>query len=75
MAWNDAPSEAQIGALLNLIRWETNNEEVPRIVEYLRKYATKSSISSELGRLRLLKIGRRLNRENAFEGELWENFK
>lgn len=74
MAWTDEPSEAQINALLNLVRWEISREELPRIVDYLRNNATRKELSNELGRLRRLKIDRKLNRDNAFESEIWDKY-
>lgn len=74
MAWTDEPSDAQIGALLHLIRWEVSNDETPGIVEYLRAKCTRKDVSTELGRLRDLTISRKLNRDSAFEGALWEQY-
>ena len=74
MAWNDKPSDAQIGALLNLIRWEITNQDVPRIVAYLESHATRRTISEELGRLRELKINRKMNRDSAFDSLFWGKF-
>lgn len=74
MAWTDEPSDTQINALLNLIRWEISREEMLKITDYLTMNATRKELSTELGRLRRLKIGRKLNRDNAFESELWDNY-
>lgn len=74
MAWTDEPSDKQINALLNLIRWEIHLDEMKGIEEYLKKNATRREISEELGRLRDLKMNRKLNRDNAFESEIWKNY-
>ena len=74
MAWTDEPSDAQINALLNLIRWEIHRDEIKGIEEYLKTNATRREVSEELGRLRDLKINRKLNRDNAFESEIWQNY-
>lgn len=74
MAWTDEPSDKQIGALLNLARWQINRDEVKDIVDYLKTNATKRDLSAELGRIRDLKIERKLNRDRLFEGKLWTNF-
>lgn len=74
MAWTDEPSEKQINALLNLIRWEIHRDEIKGIEKYLKTNATRRDVSEELGRLRDLKMNRKLNRDNAFESELWKNY-
>lgn len=74
MAWTDEPSDKQINALLNLIRWEIHLDEMKGIEEYLKANATRREVSEELGRLRDLKMNRKLNRDNAFESEIWKNY-
>ena len=74
MVWTDEPSDKQINALLNLIRWEIHLGEIKAIEEYLKTNATRRQVSDELGRLRDLKMNRKLNRDNAFESELWKNY-
>ena len=74
MAWTDEPSDAQINALFNLIRWEIHRDEMKGIEEYLKANATRREVSEELGRLRDLKMNRKLNRDNAFGSELWQNY-
>lgn len=74
MAWTDEPSDKQINALLNLLRWEVYRDEIKGIEEYLKTNATRREVSDELGRLRDLKMNRKLNRDNAFESELWKNY-
>ena len=74
MAWTDEPSDAQINALLNLIRWEIHRDEMKGIEEYLKANATRREVSEELGRLRDLKMNRKLNRDNAFGSKIWQNY-
>ena len=74
MAWVDEPSGKQINALLNLIRYEIHLDEMKGIEEYLKTNATRRDVSEELGRLRDLKMNRKLNRDNAFDSELWKNY-
>lgn len=74
MAWTDEPSDKQINALLNLIRWEIHLDEIKGIEEYLKTNATRREVSEELGRLRDLKMNRKLNRDNAFGSEIWKNY-
>lgn len=74
MAWTDEPSDKQINALLNLIRWEIHLDEIKGIEEYLKTNATRRQVSDELGRLRDLKMNRKLNRDNAFVSEIWKNY-
>ena len=74
MAWTDKPSEKQINALLNLIRWEINRNEIKDIEEYLKNNTTRREVSDELGRLRDMIVNRRLTRDTAFAGKLWANY-
>ena len=74
MAWSDEPSDAQINALLNMIRWEISNEEIPRINAYLKERATRREVSDELGRLRELKMSRKMNPDTAFASEIWADY-
>lgn len=74
MAWTDKPTDAQIRALLNMMRWVVSDREVAGIVTYLEKNATRRQVSEELGRLRDLKIERKLTRESCFSSEIWNGF-
>lgn len=74
MAWTDKPTDAQIRALLNMMRWVVADREVAGIVTYLENNATRRQVSDELGRLRDLKIDRKLTRESCFSSDLWKGF-
>lgn len=74
MAWTDEPSDSQIGAVLHMMRWEIREDEKAGIVAYLKSQCTRKDVSTELGRLRELMLTRKLNRDTAFEGELWNNY-
>lgn len=74
MAWSDEPTDAQINAALNLMRWEISNDEIPKIEAYLKEHATRRELSNELGRLRDLKIDRKMSRDTAFGSEIWANY-
>lgn len=74
MAWSDEPTDNQINAVLNMIRWEISNEEIPRINAYLKEHTTRRELSKEFGRLRDLKISRKMNRDRAFDSEIWKNY-
>ena len=75
MAWSDQPTEKQVGALLNMIRWQISNQEVPSIINHLMEKTTRQELSNELGRLRELKISRKLNKDNAFESDIWAGYR
>ena len=74
MAWTDKPTDNQINALLNLIRWEITREDMPKINAYLVNNTTRKEVSEELGRLRMLKMSRKMNRDTAFAGAIWNNY-
>lgn len=74
MAWSDEPTDNQINALFNLVRWEISREEMPKMEAYLKEHATRRELSNELGRLRDLKIERKMNRDVAFAGDIWSEY-
>ena len=74
MAWSDEPTDNQINALFNLVRWEISREEMPKMEAYLKEHATRRELSNELGRLRDLKIERKMNRDVAFAGDIWSGY-
>lgn len=74
MAWTDKPTDSQINALLNMIRWEITREDMPKINAYLVNNTTRKEVSEELGRLRVLKMSRKMNRDTAFAGAIWNNY-
>lgn len=74
MAWTDKPTDNQINALLNMIRWEITREDMPKINAYLVNNTTRKEVSEELGRLRMLKMSRKMNRDTAFAGAIWNNY-
>ena len=74
MAWTDKPTDNQINALLNMIRWEITREDMPKINAYLVNNTTRKEVSEELGRLRVLKMSRKMNRDTAFAGAIWNNY-
>lgn len=74
MAWTDKPTDNQINALMNLIRWEITREDMPKINAYLVNNTTRKEVSEELGRLRMLKMSRKMNRDTAFAGAIWNNY-
>lgn len=75
MAWSDKPSEAQLGAWINMTKWVIDRDEAILANRFLEKTATRKQLSQELGRLRDLTIDRKLKtREQVYEGKLWEGF-
>lgn len=74
MAWTDKPTDNQINALLNMIRWEITREDMPKINAFLVNNTTRKEVSEELGRLRMLKMSRKMNRDTAFAGAIWNNY-
>lgn len=74
MAWSDKPTENQINAMFNLLKWVVSREEFHQLRSYLMELATRRDVSKELGRLRDLTIERKLTRDTAFESELWKDY-
>lgn len=74
MAWSDEPTEVQIGLLYSWLHWEMDNEKAKAAAEYAQETATRKEVSTELSRLKDLKIKRLLNAKNCFESEMWEGF-
>lgn len=74
MAWSDEPTMAQLGAVKRLIEGTIPNETIVKALHHLENTATRREVSDELGRLRCLYIDRKLDKENAFEGDIWGGF-
>lgn len=74
MAWSDEPTDAQLAALANLIKWQVPYKTVAMAIDYLSERATRQELSYELKRLRELYIDHKLTREECFNSELWEDF-
>ena len=74
MAWDNRPTEAQIGTLFSWIRWEMPNAQASMAVKWLQNNATRREVSAEMARIKALKDKRALNAENCFEGAIWNNY-
>lgn len=74
MAWSDKPTDAQLDALFNWIRWEMPSIEASDAMNWLRENATRKQVSEEMNRVHDLKHARKLNREECFKGEIWKGY-
>lgn len=74
MAYDNRPTEAQIGTLFSWIRWEMPNAQASMAVKWLQNNATRREVSAEMARIKALKDKRALNAENCFEGAIWKNY-
>lgn len=74
MAWTDKPSDAQINALLHMVHWEITNADIPRISAYIEECKTRKEVSDELGRIKELKINRKLNKDTLYDSEFWARY-
>lgn len=74
MAYDNRPTEAQIGTLFSWIRWEMTNAQASMAVKWLQNNATRREVSAEMARIKALKDKRALNAENCFEGAIWNNY-
>lgn len=75
MAWSDEPTDAQIDAILRMIKWQIHDDEKGEIAKYLKEHCTRQEVSLEMGRLRDLAIEKKINHKTAFESEIWEDYK
>ena len=73
MAWSDKATDAQINALLNLMRWPLPQALAPKAWQYLAT-KTRGEVSKEMERVRNLYIAHKLDRHNLFDGEIWDGF-
>ena len=74
MAWTDEPTKAQINAIYGLIRWKMPMSKLNKAIAYLEN-KSRREVSDELARLRHLYITHSLNRDNCFDGKIWEDFR
>lgn len=74
MAWTDEPTNAQLSALYNMIKWKANGDSATRAIQWLAERATRREVSDELKRIKDLYQEHALNASNCFVGEIWEGF-
>ena len=74
MAWNDKPTDAQLGIIFKWIRWEMPTAEASNAVNWLEKNATRKQVSEEMNRLKELKDTKKINRASCFDSEIWANY-
>lgn len=73
MAWTDKATDAQINALLNLMRWPMPPGLAPKAWRWLET-KTRKEVSVEMDRVRNLYIAHKLDRDNLFSGPIWVGF-
>lgn len=74
MAWNDEPTEMQLGTIYSWLKWHMSWEKASAAVSWLEKTATRREVSYEMTRLRALKEKRLLDGNNCFQSDIWEGF-
>lgn len=77
MAWTDKPTDAQVDALYNFLKWDAGllKEKAEAAVDYVAKNTNREQASNELRRLYDLKSNKKLTRDNCMESEIWRGFK
>ena len=75
MAWSDEPTQAQLSGVYRLIEGTVPKDTLLAAMGYLEETATRREVSNEMGRLRNLYIDHKLDKNNVFESEIWEDFK
>ena len=51
MAWTDEPTNAQLSALYNMIKWKANGDSATRAIQWLAEWASRREVSDELKRI------------------------
>lgn len=74
MTWSDEPTNAQLSALYNMIKWKAAGDSAAKAVQWLAEKATRREVSYELKRVRELYQTHALNASNCFVGDIWEGF-
>jgi hypothetical protein len=74
MAWSDEPTEGQLRAIHNMLRWKVPHWTLEPAIEWLETTATRKEVSVELKRLRELYMNHSLTEEECFNSEIWEGF-
>lgn len=74
MSWLDKPTKAQISALSHMMQWELPTSELKDAMDWLKNNANRRQVSDELGRIRVLKANRKLDREACFSSSVWADY-
>lgn len=75
MTWSDEPTDSQIGALYRWLSWNMAQDKARQAVNFLRDNSTRREVSIEMSRVKELYDHHLLNEQNAFESDIWEDYK
>ena len=75
MVWSDDPTEPQINAVYRWLSWNMPTQEAREAANWLRDNSTRREVSTEMSRLKKLYDRRLLNKETAFESDIWEEYR
>ena len=73
MAWSDKPTDAQMTAIFNKIRWVMAEPEAREAIRWFSEHATRRDASDEMERLHHLYATHNLDREKCFASKAWDN--
>ena len=74
MGWSDEPTNAQLSAIYNMIKWKASGDSAIAAIQWLAEKATRREVSRELKRIKDLYSTHALSASNCFIGEIWEGF-
>ena len=74
MSWGDKPTYSQLQVIYSWLSWEMPREKAVKASKYLEDHATRKEVSEEMKRLKALKDQRKLDKDNCFESNVWNNF-
>ena len=75
MAWSDEPTEPQIDVVYRWLYWNLPTEEARKAAMWLKEHATRREVSTEMTRLKKLYDQRALNKDTAFDSDIWLDYK
>lgn len=75
MVWSDEPTDSQINALYRWLSWNLPTAQARSAVKYLRDNSTRREVSIEMSRIKALFDSHALTKDNAFESEIWDDYK
>lgn len=74
MTWSDEPTNAQLQALFGMMKWCVEDKLLMSALDYLKLCKTRREVNYELSRIHKLYVARKLDENNVFDAEIWEDF-
>ena len=74
MGWNDKPTDNQLNTLYHWIRWRMPTAKAMNAIRWLENNATRKEVSDEMARIRSLYSSNKLDEEECFSSNIWDDY-